>query len=198
MDQSPIHSDQKQLQNDYRIVLNELSSVKLDSDQLHENWKVNERKLKEMREKNSKLEKKLVELEKENASQFSTYEEEMSERIFSAKNELKTLKCERVSLQTYLKRLKDQNERYRAEIARKSVQSNRNRSVPDISANTVNINPFVIKATIARFRFNAAKKCKEDRTLDGYSGLPPLISRSKSRSSSIYSHDRLVPTQSAR
>lgn len=102
MDQSPIHSDQKQLRNDYRIVLNELSSVKLDLDQLHENWKVNERKLKEMREKNSKLEKKLVELEKENASQFSKYEEEMSERIFSAKNELKTLKCERVSLQTYL------------------------------------------------------------------------------------------------
>lgn len=51
MDQSPIHSDQKQLRNDYRIVLNELSSVKLDLDQLHENWKVNERKLIEMRKK---------------------------------------------------------------------------------------------------------------------------------------------------
>ena len=35
MDQSPIHCDQKQLRNDYLIVLNELSSVKLDLDQLH-------------------------------------------------------------------------------------------------------------------------------------------------------------------
>ena len=198
MDQSPIHCDQKQLRNDYLIVLNELSSVKLDFDQLHENWKVNQRNLKDMREKNSKLEKKLEELEKQNVSQFSTYEEEMSERIFSAKNELKALKCERVSLQTYLKRLKDQNERYWKEIARKSVQPNRNKSIPDISANTVNINPFVIKATIAKFRFNAAKKCKEDRVLDGYSGLPPLLSRNRSRSSSTNSHERLVPTQSAR
>ena len=110
----------RQVRRDYLLVLNELSSLKLDVYVLQQKWRDNQQRLKDRREKNSRFEKRLLRLENEKLTEITNYEDELEGRAATAKDELKLLRYRRLSLRTYLDKF---NEKYWEELQKSKRQS---------------------------------------------------------------------------